>query len=145
MDGWISSLLLFLIMTISLLQIFLRSVLNIPLTGVEELSRYFFIALIFLGLSYSFRHDGHIKLEGIQKFFPPIIGRIMELAKHISGILVFSAISISAVYTVCTNFESKTPTISLPFWLFFLPTIIGFILLTMEHVKALIKSLKTGK
>lgn len=141
-DGFISSIILFLILIISLLQIFLRSVLNIPLIGVEELSRYFFISLIFLGLPYAFRLDGHIKLEGIQKYFPPKVGRVMELLKHISGILVFSTISISAVYTVSTNFESKTPTISLPFWLFFMPTIIGFILLTIEHVKALIKSFK---
>jgi TRAP-type C4-dicarboxylate transport system permease small subunit len=96
-------------------------------------------------LSYSFRLDGHIKLEGVQKYFPPKLGRIVELSKHIAGILVFSSISFSAVYTVSTNFESKTPTISLPFWLFFLPTVIGFVLLTAAHVKALIRSIKSWK
>jgi TRAP-type C4-dicarboxylate transport system permease small subunit len=143
--GSLSSIILCLIIILTIIQIFLRSVLNIPFTGVEELSRYLFISVIFLGLPYSFKLDGHIKLEGIQKHFPSKIRHTIDLLIHISGIVVFSTISFSAIYTVSTNYDSKTPTIGIPFWLFFLPTVMGFMILTIEHVKSLAQALKPAK
>ncbi|MFW5872431.1 MAG: TRAP transporter small permease [bacterium] len=141
-DGILSSLILYAILIISLTQIVLRTVLNLPLTGVEELLRYLFISLIFIGLPYYFRKNGHIRLEGMHKFFPASLNNALEMIIKISGVLVFVIISFSAIYTMITNFKSITPTISMPFWLFFLPTIIGFVLVTIEHIKELIKSLK---
>jgi TRAP-type C4-dicarboxylate transport system permease small subunit len=143
--GSLSSIILCLIIILTIIQIFLRAVLNIPFTGVEELSRYLFISVIFLGLPYSFRLDGHIKLEGIQKYFPSGIRHTIELLIHVSGILVFSVISFSAIYTVSSNYDSETPTIGIPFWLFFMPTMMGFLLLTFEHIQTLVYSFKPGK
>jgi len=43
---------------------------------------------------------------------------------------------------MATNYKSTTPTISIPFWIFFLPTILGFTLLTAEHLKKVYKIFK---
>jgi len=141
-DQFISMLILFCILAITFIQIILRSVFNIPLVGVEELSRYFFIAFVFMGLSYSYRMDGHIKLEGIGKYFPRKVKKNINLAIEILSVFVFAIIAFSAVYTMTSNYESTTPTIAIPFWIFFLPTIIGFTLLTAEHLKKVYQTLK---
>ena len=49
LDRTICSLILFLLIIITVLQIILRSLFNIPFVGVEELSRYFFIAFVETG------------------------------------------------------------------------------------------------
>jgi len=141
-DQFLSMLILFCILVITLVQIILRSVFNIPFVGVEELSRYLFIAFVFMGLSYSYRMDGHIKLEGIGKYFPGKVKKTIDLSIEILSVFVFAIIAFSAIYTMTTNYKSTTPTISIPFWIFFLPTILGFTLLTAEHLKKAYKILK---
>ena len=141
-DKYISTTILFAIMGITIVQIVLRTVFNIPLVGVEELSRYLFISFVFFGLSYYNRVDGHIKLEGLQKNFPLKLKRVIGILIHLSSVIVFGIITFSAAYTSFTNYNSTTPTLSIPFWLFFLPIIIGFSLLTMEEINILFKEIK---
>ncbi len=141
-DKYISTAILFVIMLITIIQIVLRTIFNIPFVGVEELSRYLFISFVFLGLSYYNRIDGHIKLEGLQKNFPLKIKRIIGILIHVSSVIVFGIITFSAIYTSFTNYQSTTQTIAIPFWLFFLPTIIGFGLLTAEEINILMKEFK---
>ncbi len=138
-DRYISTAILFAIILITIVQIILRSIFNIPFVGVEELLRYLFISFVFFGLSYYFRVDGHIKLEGLQKNFPLKVKRIIGLVIHSSSVLVFGIITYSAIYTSFTNYKSTTPTLAFPFWLFFLPTMAGFTLLTAEEIVILIK------
>jgi TRAP-type C4-dicarboxylate transport system permease small subunit len=95
-----------------------------------------------MGLSCSYRIDGHIKLEGIGKYFPGKVKKTIDLAIEILSVFVFAIIAFSAIYTMTTNYKSTTPTISIPFWIFFLPTILGFTFLTAEHLKKVYKILK---
>ncbi len=141
-EKYISATILFAIMLITLIQIVMRAFFNVPLVGVEELSRYLFIAFVFLGLSYYNRVDGHIKLEGLQKNFPLKLKRVIGILIHLSSVIVFAIITFSAAYTSLSNYLSTTPTLSIPFWLFFLPTIIGFSMLTMEEINILFKEIK---
>jgi len=136
---YISAAILGAIIFITILQVILRAFFNIPLVGIEELARYLFISFIFLGLSYYNRVDGHIKLDGIQKYLPIKLKRIIGIVIQMSSVLVFGIITYSAIHTSITNFKSTTPTLAIPFWLFFLPTMIGFILLTVEEVFILIR------
>ncbi len=141
-DRILSTLILFSILIIMIVQIVLRSIFNILFVGVEELSRYLFISVVFMGLPYYYRIDGHIKLEGIQKYLPQKIRMIIDIIIQILSFFVFAIIAFSALYTTLTNYNSATPTISIPFWLFFLPTILGFTLLSIEHLNILIKTIK---
>lgn len=141
-DRDLTTLVLFFLFIITLLQIVLRALFNLPLVGVEELSRYLFISVVFLGLPYYYREDGHIKLDGAKNFLPPRINRILELLIEASSVLVFASIFVSAVYTSISNYDSTSPTLSIPFWVFFMPTILGFGLLLKEHLITLIKQIK---
>ena len=138
-DQWFSTLLLFCIMIITLTQILLRELFNIPLIGVEELTRYLFISFVFLGLPYAFRSDGHIRLKGSWNTFSKKSQKVIDILIEALSVLVFATIAFSSIYTTLSNYKSTTLTISIPFWIFFLPTCVGFFLLTLEHLKKLLK------
>jgi TRAP-type C4-dicarboxylate transport system permease small subunit len=79
---------LFLIIFASvLLQIFLRYVLNFPLTWSEELSRYLFIMVCFLGWTLATRNKTHIKVNFILDALPQ---KIQFQVKIFIQILVLS-------------------------------------------------------
>ncbi|MFC1761446.1 TRAP transporter small permease [Planctomycetota bacterium] len=139
-DRFISTLILFGIMIIALVQIALRSLFNIPMVGVEELSRYLFIAFVFLGLPYAYRMDGHIKLTGIRQYLPDRFKKTIDISIEASSFIVFAIIAFSSIYTTVTNYQSATLTLAIPFWLFFLPTCVGFTLLAIEHLNILIQT-----
>ena len=141
-NKYISATILVAIMLITIAQVLMRSIFSIPFVGIEELSRYLFISFIFLGLSYYNRIDGHIKLEGLQKNLPLKVKRIIGIIIHVSSVIVFGIITFSAIYTSLTNYNSTTQTLAIPFWLFFLPTIVGFALLTVEEIIILIEKCK---
>lgn len=141
-DRWISTLLLFSIMIITFVQIALRELFELPMVGVEEFTRYLFIAVIFVGLPYAYRTDGHIRLKGVWNTFPDKVQRIIDIIIELSSLIALSVIAVSAIYTTVTNFHSTTLTLSIPFWLFFLPTCMGFTMLVIEHFKLFIKMLR---
>jgi TRAP-type C4-dicarboxylate transport system permease small subunit len=126
---------LFAIILITLLQIVLRAFFNIPMSGSEEFARFLFVAFIFLGLPYYYRADGHIQLGGINNLISLKNQRLLKIIIQLFCILVFTAILFSAISTTVTNYKSTTPTLSIPFWIFFMPILFGFALLLAEHVK----------
>lgn len=127
------------IIVTSLVQITIRSLFDIPLTGVEEFSRFLFIAFIFFGLPSYYRSDGHIQLSGIKNLLSPRNARLMEITIQLCCVIAFTIIFASAVYTTSTNYDSTTPTIAIPFWIFFMPIVFGFGLLVIEHLIDLIE------
>ena len=59
-----------------------------------------------------------------------------------SAILVFGLFAAASIITTTKNQGNVTPTLAIPFTLFFLPTMTGFTLLTLEYVIRLIKLLQ---
>lgn len=69
---------LFLVMLIVLVvQIFSRQFLNLPLKWSEELSRFLFVYVGYLGVSASIKEDGHVYIDFFVKKFPKKIQNII--------------------------------------------------------------------
>jgi TRAP-type C4-dicarboxylate transport system permease small subunit len=79
-----------LIFIVVLLQIFLRYALGNPLTWSEELVRYVFIWISFLGWVYATRAGTHIRITALMDALP---------GKFKSGVRLFN-LSLSAVFSV---------------------------------------------
>lgn len=123
-----------LLMALVVVQIVMRVVFLAPLVGAEELVRYFLICIIFLGAPYAARSGGHIRMEEFQNKLPAPLRAAVRLLSHLSSVLVFGFISFSALLSLLQNLNNKTATLSMPYWLFILPTAVGFVLLTIEYV-----------
>ena len=71
-------LLLMLILT-PLAQIVMRGVFGVPMSGAEELARYFLICLSFLAASYVTRDGGQICMEELQAMLPEKLRWLIQL------------------------------------------------------------------
>jgi len=140
----ISLSLLFLLIATPLAQVIMRSVFNIPMSGAEELARYFLICLSFLAASYVTREGGQICMEEVQAFFPERIRWWTQMLVELSGVIFFTTIGISALITISRNLDNQTATLEMPFPIFMAPLALGMFLLAIETMMVLIHLVRSG-
>ena len=87
---WMSIVLLALLIATPLLQIVMRGIFNVPMSGAEELTRYFLICLVFIASSWVTQQGGQIRMEEMQAMIPPKPRWLVQLAIDISGIALFA-------------------------------------------------------
>ena len=79
---------------IIVLQVFFRYVLNNSLSWSEELARYLFIWMIYIGISYGVKLDKHICVDAVYTFMPKSIKRGYAIVAY----LLFLAFAVFIVY-----------------------------------------------
>lgn len=135
---WVSLALLFLLVVTPLAQIVMRGVFNVPMSGAEELARYFLITLTFVGASYVTWDGGQIRMEELQGVIPPRPRWFLQLGIELVGIAFFLALCAAAVVTISKNLANQTATLEMPFWLFMGPLAAGAALLAAETTGSLL-------
>src|SRR5690606_39758959 len=123
------------IMTSSItLQVFMRYVMNSSLSWSEELARYCFIWLVFIGNSYGVRMQKHIKVDAILQF-------LKDKQKIVLGIianLIFLAFSIliiiygNQIVQQFLGWGQTSPALHVPMGLIYAATPVGFTLTSIR-------------
>ncbi|MDI3480404.1 MAG: TRAP-type transport system small permease protein [Tepidanaerobacteraceae bacterium] len=72
-------------------QVFFRFVLNSPLAWSEELARYLFVWITFIGASVALHRWGHFQVDIVVNLFPDNIKKIIESAIYVL-IMLFASI-----------------------------------------------------
>jgi TRAP-type C4-dicarboxylate transport system permease small subunit len=149
--GYLSGWLVPIMMMLVVVDVFMRYVLHRPLMVSDEFSAYMLVALSFLGLAYTWRERGHVRIEILVSRFR---GRFYDWVRLVGLIITFifmleldrSAYKMIA-YALQINLRSST-------WLMFplfwpqLTVFIGFVLLTLLLVIDIIRTgvkIRTGK
>ena len=141
---WASLLLLFLLIATPLAQVVMRGVFNVPMSGAEELARYFLICLSFLAASFVTREGGQICMEEVQAFLPERVRWWTQMLVELSGIIFFVTVGISALVTISRNLDNQTATLEMPFPIFMAPLALGMFLLAIETSIVLLHLIKSG-
>lgn len=142
---FICLLLLALLIGTPLLQIVMRGLLNIPMSGAEELTRYFLICLSFIGASYVTLEGGQIRMEELQALIPPTPRWLLQMGIELCGVVIFGIFFVASVVTIANNLRNQTPTLEMPFWLFMAPLAVGSLLLIVETMATFIHTLRRGR
>ncbi|HET9206516.1 MAG TPA: TRAP transporter small permease [Burkholderiaceae bacterium] len=129
---WVCLALLFLLIATPLAQIVMRSVFNVPMSGAEELARYFMICLVFLGAPLVTLWGGQIGMEEFQALIPARPRWWLQLLIEVAGIALFALVAVATAVTIRNNMSNQTATLEMPFWLFMAPLAIGSVLLVVE-------------
>lgn len=124
--------LLALLILTPLAQIMMRGVFNVPMSGAEELARYFLITLTFVAASYVTLEGGQIRMEEMQALVPPRPRWFLQLGIELAGIAMFGILLVAGVITILANLSNQTATLEMPFWLFMAPLVVGSALLVFE-------------
>lgn len=148
MTRWLSALrtllrgacfaLLALLIATPLAQIVLRSIFNVPMSGAEEMTRYFLICAVFLAAPLVTFEGGQIGMEELQAKIPPRPRWWLQLAIEVAGIAFFGFVAVAAVLTIGNNLRNQTATLEMPFWLFMAPLAVGMALLAVETAARLV-------
>jgi len=133
LDRTLATLCLALLTVIVLIQVVMRELFYAPLVGAEELVRYLLICVIFFGSPYAARIGGHIAMVEFLLKFPKSLRTPLQFLSLASTFAVFAIIFVSAFFTFTANMGNRTATLSIPFWIFIAPAIIGFFLLAVEY------------
>jgi len=126
-----------------MLQVILRSIFNAPLMGADEMTPYLVIWVILAPLAYTERTIGHIIMEEFQVILPSIIKKIIRFLVSVSTTGIYVLVSFSVIYVIKNNLYNTTATLRMPFYIFFIPSAIGFfgisILRITSHIYTMLK------
>lgn len=134
LDGFVGAVSLALLIGTILLQVILRFVFLKPLMGAEELTRYLVICVVMFPLAYSERSGSTIIMEEIQAMFPKLLRNSINMASHILTTVVYAIVTVSVYSVLINNAANRTATLEMPFWLFFLPAVVGLTAMTVVRI-----------
>ena len=129
---WMSLALLALLILTPLAQIVMRGIFNVPMSGAEELARYFLITLTFVSASYVTQQGGQIRMEEFQAAIPPHPRWLLQLGIELAGVAMFGVLMVAGIITIGNNLSNQTATLEMPFWVFMGPLAVGSLLLVIE-------------
>lgn len=133
-SGYISGLLVPMMMVLIVVEVFMRYVLHRPLMIADEFSAYMLVALSYLGFAYTWQQRGHVRIEILVNRLAP---RAQQKVRLLGLILVFifmlemDRVAYKMIaYALKMNLRSST-------WLMFplfwpqLTVFLGFVFLTL--------------
>jgi len=130
LSGWLVPFMMILVVV----EVFTRYVLNRPLMVADEVSAYMLVALSFLGLAYTWRQGGHVRISILVSRLPQKAAGWVRLGALIAILLFMLEMDRSAykmvVYALQMNMRSSTFLMIPLFWPQ-LPIFVGFVLLTL--------------
>ncbi len=119
------------------LQVFMRYVMNSSLAWPEELSRYLFIWICFIGISYSTKEDLHLKVDIIFEYINKRLKNLLLIISDFS-IFIFSIFmvigGIDAYMTMAESMQTSSA-MQLPFKFVYLALPVGFSLTTLRIIQ----------
>ena len=85
-SGYLQAALIFLLMVMLLVEVLSRYILNAPLSISEELGGYLLVAITFIGLAYTWKEKGHVRVVLLVSRLPEKIKQRLRLATLIIAV-----------------------------------------------------------
>jgi TRAP-type C4-dicarboxylate transport system permease small subunit len=132
-DRYLGVVFLFSLVLLVILDTVLRTLYLTPFMGTMELVRCFLIWSVFIALRYATSEDAHIRMGEVMGLFPKPFQTAVKVLCHFAAVAAFGLITASTIVTTINNARDTTPTLEIPLVLFFLPTVVGFLLVTIQY------------
>ena len=123
---------------------------NNSLSWSEELARYVFIWLIYIGISYGCKLRKHIKIDAALNLFPKKVRPYIVVL----GDILFIVFAVYIVYTGTVyslsqmQYNMRSPALKIPNEFVYMSTVVGFGLAVIRQIQTIIyrvKCLKNGE
>ncbi|MDR2792136.1 MAG: TRAP transporter small permease [Treponema sp.] len=125
-------------------QVIMRRVFSQSLYWSEELARYVFIWLIYLGISYGAKIVKHIRIEAFLNVFPRklrpcivILGDVLFL-----GFAFFIIFTSSDLVKKQLLLKQESPAIHMPMAVIYVAPLVGFVLTAVRQIQTIIFRIK---
>lgn len=118
-------------------QIFSRYVLNHSLFWSEELARYLFIYLVFLGAAIVLRRDGHIQVSFFVEQLPPGLRRAIAALVDLLLLGFVGVVLVQSVRLALMVWTVPTAALLIPWTLVYLGILLGMAAMVLVMLGAL--------
>lgn len=117
-------------MTIIFAQVVARYAFHHSLTWSEEVGRYLFVWIAFLGMAAAFKAGSHVALDLLVKSLHGVSRKTLELVNSILLVVLSSAILGAGLKLFFLGMRQKSPALKLPMhWVYIVVPVSGAILL----------------
>lgn len=106
-----------------------RFIFHIPFMWLEEASRYFMVAGVYVGVSMGIREKAHLGLTVIIDSLPMNWRKVITMSLNAITVLLclyFAFYSVSFMQQVHSNGQSS-PALRFPMWVVYIPISVGFL------------------
>ena len=104
-----------LVMVISiLLQVFFRYAMNAPLYWSEEIARYAFVWLVFIGAAIASKRGAHIGVDYLVMHLPEIPKNILAIFVNLLVLFFISCVIYMSVGVIKSNITQLSPAMRIP-------------------------------
>lgn len=143
-DGVESSLcfvLLVLTVIVGFLQVFCRSVLHAALPWSEELLRFCFVWLIFMGAGLGINAGAHLSVEFFTSLIPERARRFLSIVSLVLVLVFCNQVFLRGVTVVQTAYSTNmhSSAMRIPMWIPYLGVCFPFCLMQLQVLSALLK------
>jgi TRAP-type C4-dicarboxylate transport system permease small subunit len=135
--------LLFVMIGLPALQVFLRGVLRTPFVGAEELARFMLICVVFITLPYVVSSGASIRMEEIISVLPAPVRRVLRMLITGTGAIAFGVAAYSVAVATLRNLQNATPSLGIPYWIFFSAAFLGLLLSAIESGVQFVKAARS--
>lgn len=136
---WLGVTLLVVMIAMPAVQVVLREFVRAPFVGAEELTRFMLICVVFVTLPFVVSSGASIRMEEILQSFPARLRDGLRIAIAGTAALAFATASYSVGIATLSNLHNATPTLGIPYWVFFSAAFLGLLLAAVECAIQLVK------
>ena len=121
------------IVIVMFIQVVMRYLFKNSLSWSEEISRYFFIWMTFLGMSYGLQTKSHLRIDFFENFFP-ILRKPFEYIGDIFfvGFSIYMLSPSVGVLQMLWKTYQTSPAMEIPMFFVYLSLLVGFILILIR-------------
>ncbi len=122
----------------------MRYLFDNSLSWSEELARYLFIWMTYIGISYGVKKNRHIKVDVALKLFPQKLRGYVVLLSDII-FMVFAAVIVYESFALSMKifgFKQTSPAMGLPMGIVYLAPVTGFAITALRLVQSMIQTMK---
>jgi len=134
---WVCIGLLAAIFVVMVLQVSCRYVLGSPLVWSEELARYLYIWVCFLGAPIALRRGNHIAITLFVDWLPARLTRGIAVFWHVAAFLFLVELAIQGAILTVRSHSLIAITVPIPWSLIYVVVPIAAILMILETVEAI--------
>jgi TRAP-type C4-dicarboxylate transport system permease small subunit len=138
---WLGLALLVVMIALPALQVGLRAT-PYSFIGAGELTRFMLICVVFATLPYVISSGASIRMEDLANWLPQGMQRFITILIPATGVLGFGVASYSVAVAVLRNLNNATPTLGMPYWIFFSAAFVGLLVAAIECAIQFVKALQ---
>ena len=146
LERWLCLAFYVMVVTVLCLEVLQRFGLRFSTIWGEEIARYCFIYLAWIGAAYAVKDRAHLRIDILVEGMPNRIKAIVYvfgglLALGLSGLAFYLSLH---PLQVAIKFSSVTAGLRVPFWIFKFAIPFGFSLIILRLLQALIRDLRSA-